>query len=102
MEERRVAGVRVSTAVDADTPDPTAALRRSLGETDVGLATGVSCSPPQRRGFSGGYANSGVAGGRERRGRRAQDSFTWLLRTKQNLSFVISPLSKTIVEFDSG
>jgi hypothetical protein len=42
-----------------------------------------------------------VAGGRERRGRWAQDSFTWPLRTKQNLSFVISPLNRTTVASNS-
>jgi hypothetical protein len=42
-----VARWRGSTAVDADTPDPSAAPRRSLGETDVGRATDASCSPPK-------------------------------------------------------
>jgi hypothetical protein len=75
--------------------DPTVAPHRLSVAADVEFASSVACSPPEDfRTSSLRFAKSARTP-TPARGRRTHLSLTGVTRVRQNLSFVISPLSRT-------
>src|SRR5262245_9708697 len=75
--------------------DPTAAPHRLSVATDVEFASSVACSPPEGfRTSSPRFAKS-TCTPTPARGPRTHLSLTGLVSVRQNLSFAITPLSKT-------
>src|SRR4051812_6452831 len=83
---------------DAGRLDPTAAPHRLSVAADVEFASSVACSPPEDFRPSSLRCAKSTGTPTPARGRRAHLSLTALVSVRQNLSFVISPLSRITAE----